>query len=48
MFDVNSSPEKSKRSVAIPYPASAWLTYAAALLSLEQVKQCANSAYARG
>src|SRR5262249_12074845 len=42
------SPVKSKRSTAMPRSASAALIVAAALLSLEQVKQCAKSAYAAG
>lgn len=42
------SPVKSKRSTAKPAAASAALTRAAASVSFEQVKQWANSAYARG
>src|SRR5258706_8013490 len=42
------SPVKSKRSTANPFSASAALIAAAALLSLEQVKQWAKMAYASG
>ena len=42
------SPVKSKRSTAIPRSASVAAMARAAAMSLEQVKQCANSAVARG
>jgi hypothetical protein len=41
-------PVKSKRRTAMPRAASAWLTNTAPFESLEQVKQCASRAYARG
>jgi len=37
-------PVKSKRSTPMPRAASAWLMWTEAKLSLEQVKQWANSA----
>src|SRR5262249_35662334 len=41
-------PVKSNRSTAMPASVRASLMKVAALLSFEQVKQCAKSAYARG
>ena len=41
------SPVKSKRIVAMPLRASAWLMLVAALMFLVHVKQCANNAIAR-